>query len=74
MDLMLNNHLGTENNMNKKLCEFCQRKPARIRFCSNKCKDRYHNRRNPRGYFRHLSEISYCDYEEDDSWDSHKIF
>jgi hypothetical protein len=28
---------------------------ARRKFCSNKCKDRYHNVRNPRGYFSHLA-------------------
>jgi hypothetical protein len=31
-------------------------KKARIRFCSNKCKDRYHNLHNPRGKFAHLKE------------------
>jgi len=29
-------------------------KPARIRFCSNQCKDEYHNWNNPRGKFAHL--------------------
>ena len=41
-----------------KLCECpgCT-KPARIRFCSNKCKDRYHNLHNPRGKFAHLKDL-----------------
>ncbi len=33
-------------------------KPARIRFCSNKHKDRYHNIHNPRGKFAHLNPMS----------------
>lgn len=36
-------------NNTQKLCEQCGRKPARKRFCSNRCKDRYHNTHNPRG-------------------------
>ena len=27
---------------------------ARIKFCSNRCKDQYHNWHNPRGKFAHL--------------------
>jgi hypothetical protein len=30
------------------------KKKARVKFCSNKCKDRYHNWNNPRGKFAHL--------------------
>lgn len=30
-------------------CENCGKAHNRKRFCSNKCKDRYHNKRNPRG-------------------------
>ena len=61
-----------------KLCENCNKKKARIRFCSNKCKDRFHNKQNPRGYFRHLSSHS-RDSEHiiamdsrEDGWDGHK--
>lgn len=54
--------------MTDKLCEFCGKRKARIRFCSNKCKDRYHNLSNPRGYFKHLREN--LDYEN--GWDAHK--
>lgn len=31
----------------------CNRK-ARVKFCCNKHKDKYHNRVNPRGKFAHL--------------------
>ncbi len=61
-----------------KLCENCRSKKARVRFCSNKCKDRFHNKQNPRGYFRHLSShsrgsehIIAMDSRED-GWDGHK--
>lgn len=37
----------------KCLLEGCNKK-ARIKFCSNKHKDRYHNIHNPRGKFAHL--------------------
>lgn len=30
-------------------CDNCGRPHKRKRFCSNKCKDRYHNKHNPRG-------------------------
>lgn len=36
---------------------------ARIRFCCNKHKDRYHNLNNPRGRYAHLG---YGDGDEDD--------
>lgn len=64
--------------MSNKLCEYCGSKKARIRFCSNKCKDKYHNTRNPRGFFRHLAG-SNSENEHDvamsateDGWDGHK--
>ncbi len=38
-------------------CPGCNNK-ARIRFCSNACKDRYHNIHNPRGKFAHLNPLS----------------
>jgi len=49
----------------KKQCEGpgCT-KPARIRFCSNKCKDRYHNLHNPRGIFAHLKDDEYEHYDD----------
>ena len=66
------------SDMNNKLCEYCGNKKARIRFCSNKCKDKYHNTRNPRGFFRHLAG-SNSENEHDvamsateDGWDGHK--
>ncbi len=31
-------------------CEQCKKQPARRRFCSNQCKDRWHNLFNARGY------------------------
>jgi len=45
--------------MGNKICELdgCN-KPARIRFCSNKHKDRYHNINNPRGKFAHLNPLN----------------
>jgi len=30
-------------------------KQARRKFCSNKCKDQYHNLHNPRGVFAYLN-------------------
>ncbi len=35
------------------LLEGCHKK-ARIKFCSNRHKDRYHNIHNPRGIYAHL--------------------
>jgi len=35
----------------------CQNK-ARRKFCSNKCKDRYHNLHNPRGKYSYLNPKS----------------
>ena len=37
-------------------CKQCGRKHNRKKFCSNKCKDRYHNLHNPRGKFAHLKD------------------
>lgn len=34
-----------------KPCDQCGKPHNRKRFCSNKCKDRYHNIHNPRGYY-----------------------
>lgn len=30
-------------------CEHCREEHNRKRFCSNRCKDRWHNKHNPRG-------------------------
>ena len=40
---------------------------ARIKFCSNKCKDKWHNRNNPRGYFAHLNPDNISDNEHYDN-------
>ncbi len=60
-------------------CEQCGRKHNRKRFCSNKCKDRYHNLHNPRGIYAHLADMpedmmrSRNEIEwEDPGWDGHK--
>lgn len=39
--------------MTECLLEGCHKK-ARIKFCSDKHKDRYHNLKNPRGFYAHL--------------------
>lgn len=38
--------------MSQRKCDQCGKPlgPRRKRFCSNKCKDRWHNFHNPRGY------------------------
>lgn len=48
-------------------CIQCGRKHNRKKFCSNKCKDRYHNRNNPRGFYKHLAvkkELTVWDIED----------
>jgi hypothetical protein len=50
----------------KCILEGCNKK-ARRKFCSNKHKDKYHNKHNPRGY-QALNQFT----EEDLSWDAHK--
>lgn len=35
---------------NSKKCQQCGKKHNRKKFCSNRCKDRWHNTHNPRGY------------------------
>lgn len=37
-----------------KSCIWCQKPHDRKKFCSNRCKDKYHNRKNPRGKFAYL--------------------
>jgi len=53
--------------MTKCALEGCNKK-ARIRFCSNKHKDRYHNIHNPRGKFAHLNPLN---EEYDPELDAH---
>ena len=38
-------------------CAQCGKEHNRRRFCSNACKDRYHNLHNPRGRFAHLADL-----------------
>lgn len=46
-------------------CEQCGNKHNRKRFCSNKCKDRYHNTHNPRGLARYaLGNMNHSDIAE----------
>ncbi len=40
--------------------------------CSQKCKDRYWNIKNPRGYYKHLNYGT--DPDDDPSWDAHKNY
>ena len=54
----------------KCLLEECNKK-ARRKFCSNSHKDKYHNRHNPRGYYKHLNDSEYF-VEEEFGWDAHK--
>lgn len=35
----------------QKICLYCQNPHYRKKFCSNKCKDTFHNIHNPRGFF-----------------------
>jgi hypothetical protein len=46
--------------MAKCALEGCNKK-ARRKFCSNRCKDRYHNIHNPRGKFAHLNPENMTD-------------
>lgn len=38
----------------------------RRKFCCNKCKDRYHNKHNPRGYYSHLADSNIEDWADDE--------
>lgn len=57
-------------------CLQCGRKHNRKKFCSNRCKDRYHNENNPRGKFAHLAGVDRDHEAAMDScelgWDAHK--
>ena len=46
-------------------------KEARRKFCSDKHKDQYHNLKNPRGYFDHLSGINDDSAEDAIMWSEH---
>jgi hypothetical protein len=54
----------------KCLLEGCNKK-ARRKFCSNKHKDKYHNRHNPRGYYEPVND-SRTLIEDELGWDAHK--
>ena len=60
-------------------CEHCGKEHNRNRFCSNKCKDRWHNKHNPRGIAAlamsddgsEIAEIAGDDYAagwDEDGW------
>jgi hypothetical protein len=60
-----------------KKCPNCGKKVVghpNKRFCRSKCKDRFHNTNNPRGYFAHLnpSHPEYVVDEGPEGWDGHK--
>ena len=58
-----------------KKCDNCGKPHGRKRFCSNKCKDRYHNKHNPRGYGAKGgsdSEDEFIDEIWPEGWDGHK--
>lgn len=63
-------------------CEQCGKQHFRQRFCSNKCKDRWHNKHNPRGYAACDPLLAKGAMEDEiqaagmdaieDGWDGHK--
>ena len=57
-----------------KKCELegCNKK-ARRRFCSNKHKDKYHNRHNPRGFYKHLNKAS-RDWDPENDFHPHDTY
>ena len=59
--------------MGNRNCKNCgcsiRHKHSNAKFCGLKCKDRFHNRLNPRGYgARRVDEA----FDDDLSWDAHK--
>lgn len=62
-----------------KNCAQCGRHHNRKKFCSNTCKDRYHNEHNPRGYGllrenENDGDAYSCAGQDamEDGWDGHK--
>ncbi len=63
-------------------CDNCGKEHTRRRFCSNRCKDRFHNRHNPRGLALIPAEQRQAQTEEEMyhagmdglevGWDGHK--
>ena len=53
-----------------------KKKTYNHRFCSSRCKDKFHNWVNPRGKFAHLkdAEVDYRTIDDygDQGWDAHK--
>lgn len=47
-------------------CEHCGKEHNRKRFCSNKCKDRWHNKHNPRGIAACGREVNGTESEIED--------
>lgn len=60
-----------------KTCDQCGKKHKRKRFCSNDCKDIYHNIHNPRGYGKQRMTPNERSIKAgldgmEDGWDGHK--
>lgn len=64
-------------------CQQCGKEHSRKRFCSNRCKDLWHNTHNPRGYgvmrdhngerMTSADEAHYAGMDAiEDGWDGHK--
>ena len=70
----------------KRKCQNCDKsidhKHPNAKFCRTKCKDKFHNRNNPRGYGVSWTECCDTDYDRwkkgadeasfDPGWDGHK--
>lgn len=59
----------------KRACKGCgadiSKKHKNAKFCTQKCKDTFHNWTNPRGKFKHLNDDHSNNYIEE-GWDGHK--
>jgi hypothetical protein len=57
-----------------RVCDNCGRplSRGRRRFCCNKCKDRWHNLNNPRGYYAFIGDmpVRQCEVTEWDHGDN----